>query len=44
MPQYSALFDWRLNATFAADTFTFTPPEGARRIQFSGTQAAPPAQ
>ena len=35
MPQFSAVFNWRLDATFAADTFSFTPPEGARRIQFS---------
>ncbi|HEY5711228.1 MAG TPA: DUF2092 domain-containing protein [Allosphingosinicella sp.] len=38
MPQFSALFTWRLDATFAADSFTFTPPDGARRIQFSQPQ------
>jgi len=40
MPQFSAVFNWRLDATFAADSFTFAPPEGARRIQFSQPQSA----
>jgi hypothetical protein len=41
MPQFTAIFNWHLDATFADDTFAFTPPEGARRIQFSQQQPTP---
>lgn len=34
-PRYTAsLSDWNTNASFSADTFTFTAPQGARQINF----------
>ncbi|WP_040897115.1 DUF2092 domain-containing protein [Xenococcus sp. PCC 7305] len=40
VPRYSAvLSDWDLEIEIAADQFTFTPPDGATRVEF--IQAAP---
>jgi hypothetical protein len=39
MPEFAAVFEWRLDQVFAADAFTFSPPTGARRIEFSPPQA-----
>lgn len=42
MPQYTALFTWRPQETFAASTFAFTPPANARQITFA--EMTPTAQ
>ena len=31
--------EWKLNPTIAPDRFVFTPPEGAKRIEFSKLEA-----
>lgn len=40
MPQFSALFTWRPQQSFAANTFVFTPPEDARQIQLRTASAS----
>jgi hypothetical protein len=39
MPQFTAVFNWRLQETFAADAFAFAPPQGARQIEFHPPQS-----
>ena len=40
LPQYEARLRWNLQPTVLADTFTFTPPEGADRIPVQTAEAA----
>ena len=40
LPQYEARLRWNLQPTVLADTFTFTPPEGAERIPVQTVTAA----
>lgn len=35
-PEYTvALFNWKIQTSFAPETFAFTPPPGARKIEFA---------
>jgi hypothetical protein len=39
-PQYTILItDWKSDATIPADAFTFTAPEGAKKVDFDGLSA-----
>ena len=40
LPQYEARMSWNLQPVVLADTFTFTPPEGAERIPVQTVTAA----
>ncbi len=42
-PQYTVEFsDWRIDPAFSADTFVFTPPDGAVKIDFMFAHGAAP--
>jgi hypothetical protein len=41
-PQYTAVFsNWNFNPNTPAETFTFSPPIGAKKIEFLPTQVLP---
>jgi hypothetical protein len=44
MPEFSAVYDWNPQQSFAASDFTFSPPANARKIAFGVIPAGSPAQ
>jgi hypothetical protein len=39
-PQYTLrVTDWKTNATIPSDAFTFTAPDGAKKVEFDGLSA-----
>jgi hypothetical protein len=41
-PQYTAVLTWKPDENFAEDVFTFTPPEGAEKIEMVGGEMTAP--
>ncbi|BCL77429.1 hypothetical protein JHS3_31650 [Jeongeupia sp. HS-3] len=42
-PQHAVRFSWQTQPAFGNDTFSFTPPKGAKRIEFARNEASKPA-
>ncbi|AOY01500.1 DUF2092 domain-containing protein [Jeongeupia sp. USM3] len=42
-PQHTVRFNWQTQPAFGNEVFTFTPPKGAKRIDFARNEASKPA-